>query len=148
MKGEKNLLDCNQIQQIIPHRYPFLLVDRIEKLISGKMAVGIKNVTMNEYYFQGHFPQEKIMPGVLIIEALAQVGAVALLKEPENQGKLAYFAGINKARFRKKVVPGDVLKLTTEIIRKKGFFGIGKALATVNGEIAAEAELLFALEKN
>jgi len=142
------LLDCNQIQKIIPHRYPFLLVDRIIEIIPGKMAIGIKNVTVNENYFQGHFPQEKVMPGVLIIEALAQVGAVALLKEKENQGKIAYFAGINKARFKKKVVPGDVLKLETEITRRKGVFGLGKALATVNGETAAEAELLFALEKN
>ena len=142
------MLDCNQIQKIIPHRYPFLLVDRIIEIIPGKMAIGIKNVTVNENYFQGHFPQEKVMPGVLIIEALAQVGAVALLKEKENQGKIAYFAGINKARFKKKVVPGDVLKLETEITRRKGVFGLGKALATVNGETAAEAELLFALERN
>ena len=142
------MLDCNQIQQIIPHRYPFLLVDRVIEIIPGKIAVGIKNVTVNENYFQGHFPQEKVMPGVLIIEALAQVGAVVLLKEKENQGKIAYFAGINKARFKRKVVPGDVLKLETEIIRRKGVFGMGKALATVNGETAAEAELLFALEKN
>ena len=142
------MLDCNQIQKIIPHRYPFLLVDRIIEIIPGKMAIGIKNVTVNENYFQGHFPQEKVMPGVLIIEALAQVGAVALLKEKENQGKIAYFAGINKARFKKKVVPGDVLKLETEITRRKGVFGLGKALATVNDETAAEAELLFALEKN
>ena len=136
------MLNCNEIQQIIPHRYPFLLVDRIDKIVPGKMAMGVKNVTINENYFQGHFPQEKVMPGVLIIEALAQVGAVALLKEAENQGKIAYFAGINKARFKRKVVPGDVLKLETEIIKRKGVFGIGKALATVNGEIAAEAELL------
>ena len=142
------MLDCNQIQQIIPHRYPFLLVDRIEEIIPGKMAVGIKNITVNEFYFQGHFPQEKVMPGVLIIEALGQVGAVVLLKEIENQGKIAYFAGINKARFKRKVVPGDVLRLQIEITKRRGFFGVGKAIASVNGEIAAEAELLFALEKN
>jgi len=142
------LLNCNEIQQIIPHRYPFLLVDRIDELIPGEMAIGVKNVTANEYYFQGHFPREKVMPGVLIIEALAQVGAVVLLKQQENQGKIAYFAGINKARFKKKVVPGDVLKLKTEITKKKGVFGLGKALATVNDEVAAEAELMFALEQN
>lgn len=142
------MLNCNEIQQIIPHRYPFLLVDRIDELIPGEMAIGVKNVTANEYYFQGHFPREKVMPGVLIIEALAQVGAVVLLKQQENQGKIAYFAGINKARFKKKVVPGDVLKLKTEITKKKGVFGLGKALATVNDEVAAEAELMFALEQN
>jgi len=112
------------------------------------MAVGIKNITVNEFYFQGHFPQEKVMPGVLIIEALGQVGAVVLLKEIENQGKIAYFAGINKARFKRKVVPGDVLRLQIEITKRRGFFGVGKAMDSVNGEIAAEAELLFALEKN
>ena len=141
------MLDCNQIHKIIPHRYPFLLVDRIEEIIPGEMAIGYKNVTANESFFQGHFPQEMIMPGVLIIEALAQVGAVAILIEEKNKGKLVYFGGINKARFKKKVVPGDCLRLKTQIIKQKGSIGLGKATATVSGQIAAEAELIFAIGK-
>ena len=108
---EKKSYDIRQIQEIIPHRYPFLFVDRIEEVIPGKSAVGIKNITMNEYFFQGHFPKEPVLPGVIIIEALAQVGAVALLDTDEFKGKTAYFGGIKNARFRKKVVPGDTLVL-------------------------------------
>lgn len=140
-------LGIKEIQNILPHRYPFLLVDKIEEIEPGKRAVGYKNVTMNEYFFQGHFPQEPVMPGVLIIEALAQVGAVSLLSMEENKGKIAYFGGINKAKFRKKVVPGDVIKLEVEIIRMKGPAGIGKGIATVNGKKAAEAEIMFAVGK-
>jgi len=139
------MLNIKEIQEIIPHRYPFLLIDKIEELEPGVKAVGYKNVTMNEYFFQGHFPTEPIMPGVLIIEALAQVGAVAVLSLEENKGKIAYFAGINNAKFRQKVVPGDVLRLEIEIIKRKGPIGIGKAIATVNGKKAAEAELTFAI---
>ena len=139
------MLNIKEIQEIIPHRYPFLLIDKIEELEPGLRAVGYKNVTMNEYFFQGHFPTEPIMPGVLIIEALAQVGAVAVLSLEENKGKIAYFAGINNAKFRQKVVPGDVLRLEIEIIKRKGPIGIGKAIATVNGKKAAEAELTFAI---
>ena len=139
------MLNIKEIQEIIPHRYPFLLIDKIEELEPGVKAVGYKNVTMNEYFFQGHFPTEPIMPGVLIIEALAQVGAVAVLSLPENKGKIAYFAGINNAKFRQKVVPGDVLRLEIEIIKRKGPIGIGKAVATVNGKKVAEAELTFAI---
>ena len=139
------MLNIKEIQEIIPHRYPFLLIDKIEELEPGVKAVGYKNVTMNEYFFQGHFPTEPIMPGVLIIEALAQVGAVAVLSLEENRGKIAYFAGINNAKFRQKVVPGDVLRLEIEIIKRKGPIGIGKAIATVNGKKAAEAELTFAI---
>lgn len=136
-------MDIKEIMQILPHRYPFLLVDKIESLEPGKKAVGYKNVTMNEQFFQGHFPQEPVMPGVLIIEALAQVGAVALLSMEEFKGKIAYFGGIDKARFKKKVVPGDVIRLEVEIIKMKGPAGIGKAIATVDGKKACEAEILF-----
>ena len=139
------MLDIKAIQEIIPHRYPFLLIDKIESLESGKSAVGYKNVTMNEYFFQGHFPQEPVMPGVLIVEALAQVGAVAILSEEKNKGKIAYFAGINNLKFRQKVVPGDVLRLEVEIIKVKGPIGIGKAIATVDGKKAVEGELTFAI---
>jgi 3-hydroxyacyl-[acyl-carrier-protein] dehydratase len=140
------MLDIKAIQEILPHRYPFLLVDKIESLEPGIKAVGYKNVTMNEYYFQGHFPQEPVMPGVLIIEALAQVGAVAMLSLEEFKGKIGYFTGIDKAKFRKKVVPGDVLKLEVEIIKRKGPLGIGKAIATVDGKKACEAELSFIIQ--
>lgn len=137
------MLDIKQIQEIIPHRYPFLLVDKIEELVEGEKATGYKNVTMNEYFFQGHFPTEPVMPGVLIIEALAQVGAVAILSLDEMKGKIAYFGGINKAKFKQKVVPGDTIKLEVEIIKRKGPVGVGKATATVDGKVAAEAELTF-----
>jgi len=140
------MLNSNQIQEIIPHRFPMLLVDTIEELEPGQRAVGTKCVTANEMYFMGHFPSEHVMPGVLIIEALAQVGAVALLSLDTFKGKIAYFAGINHARFRRKVKPGDTLKLTVEITKQRGKVGIGKATATVNGEIVAEAELMFAVD--
>ncbi|MBF7095937.1 3-hydroxyacyl-ACP dehydratase FabZ [Alkalibacter mobilis] len=140
------ILNSNQIQEIIPHRYPFLLIDRITELEPGIKAVGVKNVTANEYFFQGHFPQEHVMPGVLIIEALAQVGAVALLSLEENKGKIAYFGGIKKAKFKRKVIPGDTLILETEIIRSMAGVGIGKATAYCDGEICVEAELTFAVQ--
>ena len=138
-------LDSNEIQQIIPHRYPFLLVDQILECIPGKKAVGKKCVTANEMHFMGHFPQNHIMPGVLILEALAQTGAVALLTEEENKGKLALFGGIKKVRFRKQVVPGDALELHCEIIMRRGPVGIGKAIAYVEGKVAVEGELTFAI---
>ncbi|KUO59503.1 MAG: beta-hydroxyacyl-ACP dehydratase [Gracilibacter sp. BRH_c7a] len=137
------LLGVKEIQEIIPHRYPFLLIDGVEELEEGKRVVAVKNVSMNEYFFQGHFPQEPVMPAVLIIEALAQAGAVALLRMEQFKGKIAYFTGIDKAKIRKKVVPGDVLKLEVEIIKIKGPAGIGKAIATVAGQKAVEAELMF-----
>ena len=134
-----------QILEILPHRHPFLLIDTIEELEAGVRALEKKCVTMNEPYFAGHFPGNPVMPGVLIMEALAQVGAVAMLSLPEMKGKTAYFTGIDKARFRQKVVPGDVLYLETTIIKVKGPIGIGKAVATVNGKKVAEAELSFAI---
>ncbi len=137
------LLGVKEIQEIIPHRYPFLLIDGVEEIEDGKRVVAVKNVSMNEYFFQGHFPQEPVMPAVLIIEALAQAGAVVLLSMEQFKGKIAYFTGIDKAKIRKKVVPGDVLKLEVEIIKIKGPAGIGKAIATVDGKKAVEAELMF-----
>ena len=136
---------AQEIMKIIPHRHPFMLIDTIEELEAGVRAVGKKCVSFNEPYFAGHFPGNPVMPGVLIIEALAQVGAVAILGLPENQGKTAYFAGIDKAKFKQKVCPGDVLLLETKIVKVKGPIGIGEAVATVNGKVAAKAELTFAI---
>ncbi len=141
------ILNSNQIQEIIPHRYPFLLVDKIIELKPGDMAVGIKNVTVNENFFNGHFPQEHVMPGVLIVEALAQTGAVTILSMEENKGKLAYFAGIDKCKFKKKVIPGDTLRLESKVINKKGLIGIAESVATVDGEIVCQAILKFAIAK-
>lgn len=139
------VLNSNQIQEIIPHRYPFLLVDRIDELEPGKRALGVKCISANEMQFMGHFPQQHVMPGVLIIEALAQVGAVAILSLEVNKGKIAYFAGIKSAKFRQKVVPGDVLTLETELIKVKGSIGVGKAIAKLGDKVAVEAELTFAI---
>ena len=140
-----SLLGTKEIMEIIPHRQPFLLLDTIEELEPGKRAVGKKCVTHNEPFFAGHFPGEPVMPGVLIVEALAQAGAVAILSNPEFKGKTAYFGAINNARFKQKVVPGDVLLLELEIIKQKGPVGVGKATATVNGKTAVTAELTFAI---
>lgn len=140
-----SLYSAQEIMGIIPHRYPFLLIDSIEELEPGARALGKKCVSVNEPFFQGHFPGNPVMPGVLIIEALAQVGAVAMLSQPEYKGRTAYFAGIEKARFRRKVIPGDVLLLETEIIRTKGPVGVGRAVAKVDGEVAASAELTFSI---
>ncbi len=137
--------DIQQILETLPHRFPMLLVDRLEELIEGERAVGIKNVTINEWFFQGHFPGRPIMPGVLIVEALAQVGAAAILSRPENRGRLVFFAGIDGLRFRRPVVPGDVLRLDVAITRLRGPIGKGTARATVDGAVAAEGELTFAL---
>ncbi len=139
------MLDIQQIQAIIPHRYPFLLVDRILEIEEGKRAVGIKNVSANEAFFAGHFPEYPVMPGVLIVEALAQVGAVVLLQSEENRGRLAFFAGIDNCRFKKQVKPGDQLRLEVEILRARGAIGKGKGIATVDGELVCETELMFAL---
>lgn len=139
------MLTVEQIKEILPHRYPFLMVDRILELEEGKRAVGIKNVTANEEFFNGHFPGYPVMPGVLIVEALAQVGAVSLLKKEENKGRLAFFTGIDNCRFKRQVVPGDTLRLEVEITRLRGPMGKGKAIATVDGELVCEAEIMFAL---
>lgn len=138
-------LNSDQIKEILPHRYPFLLVDRITACEPGKYADGRKCVSVNEMQFCGHFPQQAVMPGVLVLEALAQTGAVALLTEEENKGKLVFFGGVKQARFRKQIVPGDVIELHTEIIARKEPVGFGKATATVDGKIAVSAELSFAI---
>ena len=137
------MLNIKEIMNIIPHRSPFLLVDRIEEMEVGKRAVGKKCVTYNEPFFAGHFPQEPVMPGVLIIEALAQVGAVCCLSAEENKGKIGFLGGVNKAKFRGKVVPGDVLNLEVEMIKVKGPVGVGKGTATVDGTVVASGEITF-----
>jgi len=137
------MMDIKEIMSILPHRPPFLLIDRIEELIGGEKVIAIKNVTMNEPFFQGHFPGEPVMPGVLIIEAMAQAGAVAILSMEEYQGKTAYFGGIDKAKFRRKVVPGDTLRLEVEIVKLKKNAGIGKGIAYVGDKKAAEGEFTF-----
>ncbi len=144
---DMSVLNTKQIMEIIPHRQPMLLVDTIEELEQGKRAVGKKCVTYNEPFFAGHFPQEPVMPGVLIIEALAQVGAVAILSQEEFKGKIAYFGAINSAKFKGKVVPGDVLMLETEMIKSKGPVGVGSAKAYVDGKIVVQAELTFVVGK-
>ncbi|HOO27183.1 MAG TPA: 3-hydroxyacyl-ACP dehydratase FabZ [Lachnospiraceae bacterium] len=141
------ILTAEQIMEIIPHRQPFMLLDTIEELEPGKRALAKKCVTYNEPYFAGHFPKEPVMPGVLIIEAMAQAGAAAMLSLEEMKGRTAYFAGINSARFKRKVIPGDVLMLDVEIIKIKGPIGIGRGSASVDGKLAASAEILFAIGK-
>lgn len=138
------LYNSNEIQEIIPHRYPFLLVDRIES-IEGNKVVGIKCISANEMQFLGHFPEKHIMPGVLQLEALAQTVAVMLLSKEENKGKIGLFAGIDKARFKRQVIPGDVLRLEAEVIRERMGIAWVKAVASVDGEVALTAEMMFAV---
>lgn len=140
-------LNSNQIEQILPHRYPFLLVDRVTDYEAGKWAKAIKCVSANEMQFCGHFPGQHVMPGVLIVEALAQVGAIAILTEEENKGKIVFFGGIKNARFKKQVMPGDVLEMECELTERKGPVGYGKAVAKVDGKVAVVAELTFAIQQ-
>ena len=139
------VLDKVGIKNIIPQREPFLMIDEVEEYVPGESATAYKHVDESEYYFKGHFPGNPIMPGVLIVESLAQTGAVAILSMEENKGKNALFGGIDKIRFKKQVVPGDILKLEVKIIKRKGPIGIGEAIATVDGKVAAKGELTFAV---
>ncbi|MDH6602911.1 3-hydroxyacyl-[acyl-carrier-protein] dehydratase [Bacilli bacterium PM5-9] len=143
----KMVLNSNQIQEIIPHRYPFLLVDKVIHLsLEEQKVVAIKNVSANEMHFMGHFPQKHVMPGVLIVEALAQAGAILLLSKEENKGKIAFFAGIDNCRFKKQVVPGDTLRLEVELIKMKSFMGIASAKAYVEDKLVVSGEIKFAIE--
>ncbi|MFD1064472.1 3-hydroxyacyl-ACP dehydratase FabZ [Oceanobacillus locisalsi] len=139
-------MDIQQIKEVLPHRYPFLLVDQVKEIEEGQKVTAIKNVTANEPFFPGHFPDYPVMPGVLILEALAQTGAIAVLGIEENKGKIGLLAGVDKCRFKQQVTPGDQLELTVEIIRMKGPIGKGKGTATVNGKVACEAEITFAIQ--
>lgn len=141
------MMYIDQIQNLLPHRYPFLLVDRIEEIESGKKIVGLKNVTMNEEFFQGHYPDHPIMPGVLIVESMAQVGGFLMMQDLDSpEEKIPFFAGIDKARFRRPVVPGDQLRIVAEMVKSRGRIAKISAKAYVNEEVAAEAELMFALQ--
>jgi 3-hydroxyacyl-[acyl-carrier-protein] dehydratase len=141
-------LEAAEIMRIVPHRYPFLLIDRVIELEPGKRVVAIKNVTANEPHFTGHFPDRPIMPGVLMVEALAQTGAVAVLSLPENHGKLALFAGIEECRFRRIVVPGDQLLLKIEVEKLRGMFGKARGVASVDGEVACETLISFIIPRD
>ena len=140
------VLNMEEIMGIIPHRYPFLFVDKVQLAETGLKGIGYKNVTMNEFFFQGHFPSMPVMPGVIIVETMAQVGAVILLSDEKFAGKTPYFAGINKVRFKRKVIPGDTLRMEVEIVKLRGSIGIGQGKAYVGKDLACEGEFLFAIE--
>lgn len=140
-------MDINDIMQVLPHRYPFLLVDRIIELVPGTKAVGIKNVTINEPQFTGHFPGRPIMPGVLLVEAMAQVGACALFSQERYQGQLGFLAGVDKMRFKRQVIPGDTLVITSQVLKLKANFGWFQAEVRVNDELVCRGEIMFGIEK-
>ncbi|WP_343346409.1 3-hydroxyacyl-ACP dehydratase FabZ [Terrisporobacter petrolearius] len=139
------MLTVKEIKDILPHRYPFLMIDRVEELVEGKSAKGYKNVTINENFFNGHFPEYPVMPGVLILEALAQMGAICILSQEEFKGKIGFLVGADKVRWKKQVTPGDKLNLEIEIVKLRGSIGVGKGKATVDGSIVCEGEIMFAI---
>lgn len=139
------MLTVKEIKDILPHRYPFLMIDRVEEVVQGKSAKGYKNVTINENFFNGHFPEYPVMPGVLILEALAQMGAVCILSQDEFKGKIGFLVGADKVRWKKQVTPGDKLELEIEIVKLRGNIGVGKGKATVDGNLVCEGEIMFAI---
>lgn len=139
------MLTVKEIKDILPHRYPFLMIDRVEEVIEGKSAKGYKNVTINENFFNGHFPEYPVMPGVLILEALAQMGAICILSQEEFKGKIGFLVGADKVRWKKQVMPGDKLNLEIEIVKLRGSIGVGKGKATVDGSLVCEGEIMFAI---
>ncbi|MCC3868845.1 3-hydroxyacyl-ACP dehydratase FabZ [Terrisporobacter mayombei] len=139
------MLTVKEIKDILPHRYPFLMIDRVEEVLEGKSAKGYKNVTINENFFNGHFPEYPVMPGVLILEALAQMGAICILSQDEFKGKIGFLVGADKVRWKKQVMPGDKLNLEIEIVKLRGNIGVGKGKATVDGNLVCEGEIMFAI---
>lgn len=139
------MLTIKEIRDILPHRYPFLMIDRVEEVVEGKSAKGYKNVTINENYFNGHFPEYPVMPGVLILEALAQMGAICILSMEDFKGKIGFLVGADKVRWKKQVMPGDKLNLEIDIVRLRGSIGVGKGKATVDGNLVCEGEIMFAI---
>lgn len=139
------MLTVKEIKDILPHRYPFLMIDRVEEVIEGKSAKGYKNVTINEDFFNGHFPEHPVMPGVLILEALAQMGAICILSMDDFKGKIGFLVGADKVRWKKQVTPGDRLDLEIEIVKLRGSIGVGKGKATVDGNLVCEGEIMFAI---